>query len=40
MLKKDVEVRCTPETKEYFSTIKKDFGEAPFLVSPNYENPF
>lgn len=40
MLKKDVEVRWTTTTREYFSRIKEAFQEAPMLVSPDYQKPF
>lgn len=39
-LKKYREVKWAPETREYFSRIKKDFGESLILVSPNYEKTF
>lgn len=40
MLNKDAEVRCTPTTRESFTRIKNDFGEAPVLVSLDYQKPF
>jgi hypothetical protein len=37
MLKKNHEVKWTPEAREYFQIIKEELGESPFLVSPNYD---
>lgn len=40
MLKKDEKVMWTRAAIEYFSQIRKDFGEALVFVCPNYEIPF
>jgi hypothetical protein len=40
MLKKDSEVKLTTEAKASFEHVKKDIGEAPVLVSPNYTKEF
>jgi hypothetical protein len=40
MLKKNHEVKWTPEAREYFQIIKEALGESPVLVSPNYDKDF
>jgi hypothetical protein len=40
MLKKDHEVKWTVEAKESFQQIKMALGEAPVLISPNYDKEF
>jgi hypothetical protein len=40
MLKKNHEVKWTPEARESFQIIKEALGESPVLVSPNYDKDF
>jgi len=40
LLRKGKEVKWTLKSRDYFSRIKRDFGQAPMLVNLNYENPF
>ena len=40
MLKKDSNIKWTPEAKQSFEDIKKAISEAPVLVSPNFSKDF
>jgi hypothetical protein len=40
MLKKENEVRWTPQSQHYFEQIKRDLTEAPVLISPDYSKDF
>jgi hypothetical protein len=40
MLKKENEVRCTPQSRPSFEQIKKALTEAPVLISPDYSKDF
>ena len=40
MLKKDAEIKCIPEAKEYFEKIKQALIQAPVLINPNYSKEF
>ena len=40
MLKKDAEIKCTDQARNYFEDIKKSIMEAPTLISPNYTKGF
>lgn len=40
ILRKDREVKRSVEARDTFARIKKSFGEAPVLDSPDYQKPF
>ena len=40
MLRKDNDIKSTPEENKYFEDIKKDISEAPMLVSPDFSKYF
>ena len=40
MLRKDSDIKWTPETKKSFEDIKKAISEAPVLVSPDFSKDF
>jgi len=40
MLRKDSNIRWTPEAKKSFKDIKKAISEAPVLVSPDFSKDF
>ena len=40
MLKKDHEIKWTPDVKAYFGDIKRALTEAPIMVSPYFSKDF
>ena len=40
MLRKDSDIKWTPEAKQSFEDIRKVISEAPVLVSPNFSKYF
>ena len=40
MLRKDIDIKWTPEGKKLFKDIKRAISEAPVLISPNFSKDF